>query len=1197
MTRSARQKSPFRVARRPLRLEGLEDRTVPAFTATLTGTIATFTGDGADDVVTFFAAGGLLGHSTLAGFNSDFDFESATAGDQTLAAAPTSTVNVNSGGGSDTIGFGSAVVAASTVTGRFNVNGEGGTDTVIWDDSTDPVARTVNIQGGIFNQVFIPFTGAAVGFGTAEVVNVLAGKGSDTVNVSEPGLTAVSLDAGDGDDLITFADGATLGGTVSGGAGTDTIDYSGYTTPVAVNLGANAPSLVAALGADQEVPPTASTATGTAAVTYNNVAHTFDVTVTVDGIAPADVTGFHIHRGAFGTNGPIIVDFAPGGVPIAPLTPTATGFTFTATGLALNPLHEAALLGGVTYVNVHTAANPDGAIRGQLVASAPFVAATGTATGTAGLSGVENATGGSGAFGDSLVGDKLANVLKGGPGKDVIVGAQGDDTMQGEADDDILIWSNGDNTDVMDGGAGADLVQVNGALGKGDVFTVGAAGARVDFRRTNLVPFALDIGTTEQFSVVGYSGDDTFTVSDLTGVTNLAGVNMAGLDGADTFSVVPQAAVTVRVLGGLPNAAPGDVLNVDTTGTTNPHLTGVTAGPADSRSGSWAFDDRQPVTFAGVEQVGGTADLSVVLADAPDPVAAGADLTYSIVVLNSGPLSATGVNLLTLVPAGTTFVSFTAPAGWTVTAPPVGGTGAVNASRDTLTTADSPQIFTLVVHVGPAASGMLSATATVSSAADANPGNDSDTEPTVVSITADLGVTKTNGTLSVVPGATTVYTIVVTNAGPGNADGVVVTDTFPGLTGVTFTAVGAAGAAGFTAAGSGALGDTLTLPAGASVTYTVTGTVAVAAGGTLTNTVTLTAPVGIADPNPANNTATDSDAVSLPQAPLVGAPNFAAGPDAGGGPTVTYYNPDGSAKFSVAAFDAAFTGGVRVAVGDFNGDGVPDLAVGTGPGAATRVRVLDGVTKAELFTIDPFEASFTGGVFVAAGDITGDGKAELIITPDEGGGPRVRIFNGGDFKQLADFFGIDDPAFRGGARSAVGDVNGDGKGDLLVAAGFGGGPRIAVFDGKTLFDPLPAVVGALPPKLFGDFFVFENTLRNGVFFASGDLDGDGFAEVIAGGGPGGGPRVFALGGKGLLSGTQTQLANFFAGDTASRGGIRLAVKNLDGDTRADLVVGAGTGAGSRVTGYLGKNIPADGTPPERFAFDAFAGFTGGVFVG
>ncbi len=60
---------------------------------------------------------------------------------------------------------------------------------------------------------------------------------------------------------------------------------------------------------------------------------------------------------------------------------------------------------------------------------------------------------------------------------------------------------------------------------------------------------------------------------------------------------------------------------------------------------------------------------------------------------------------------------------------------------------------------------------------------------------------------------------------------------------------------------------------------------------------------------------------------------------------------------------------------------------------------------------------------------------------------------------------------------------------------------------------------------------------------------------------------------------------------------RVAVKNLDGDNRADLVVGSGSGAGSRVTGYLGKNIAASGTPAAQFDFDALAGFSGGVFVG
>jgi hypothetical protein len=303
-------------------------------------------------------------------------------------------------------------------------------------------------------------------------------------------------------------------------------------------------------------------------------------------------------------------------------------------------------------------------------------------------------------------------------------------------------------------------------------------------------------------------------------------------------------------------------------------------------------------------------------------------------------------------------------------------------------------------------------------------------------------------------------------------------------------------------------------------------------------------------------------------------------------PRVRVYNPDGTAAFAVDP-GAAFTGGVRVAAEDFTGDGTPDVVLGTGPGGPTAVRVLDGVTKAELFTVAPFEATFTGGVFVAAGDITGDGKADLVITPDEGGGPRVRMFDGNGFGLVSDFFGIADPAFRGGARAAVGDVNGDGVGDLVVAAGFQGGPRVATFDGKSLGG------GQAPRVLFNDSFAFEQTLRNGVFVAAGDIDGDGFAEVIAGGGPGGGPRVTAFSGKSLLANAYDETANFFGGDPAERGGVRVAVKDLDGDTRADLV----TGAGTAVRAFFGKDVVTPGEPGAAFDLGNLSEFAGGVFVG
>ncbi|MFO0806899.1 MAG: pre-peptidase C-terminal domain-containing protein [Gemmataceae bacterium] len=330
--------------------------------------------------------------------------------------------------------------------------------------------------------------------------------------------------------------------------------------------------------------------------------------------------------------------------------------------------------------------------------------------------------------------------------------------------------------------------------------------------------------------------------------------------------------------------------------------------------------------------------------------------------------------------------------------------------------------------------------------------------------------------------------------------------------------------------------------------------------------------------------------VTVASARLIGYPQFSVATGAGA-TQVRFFDPDGTQRSSQQVFPG-LPGGVRTTSADFNGDGVAELVVGTGPGGPTFVRVFDGVSGQVIFETAPFEAAFVGGIYVSAGDVTGDGLADLVITPDEGGGPRVSIFSGGaNFGLIANFYGIDDSNFRGGARAAIGDFNGDGVGDLVVAAGFGGGPRVAVFNGNSLT--------GTPTRLFGDFYIFEEALRNGAFVSAGDVNGDGFADIIGGGGPGGGPRVYILSGADLLAGrgaNSNVLANFFAGNTESRGGVRVAAKNLDGDNMADLLVGDGTGAGSHVTTYLGADL-ATGIARPDLSFDAFPGFNGGVFVG
>ncbi len=335
------------------------------------------------------------------------------------------------------------------------------------------------------------------------------------------------------------------------------------------------------------------------------------------------------------------------------------------------------------------------------------------------------------------------------------------------------------------------------------------------------------------------------------------------------------------------------------------------------------------------------------------------------------------------------------------------------------------------------------------------------------------------------------------------------------------------------------------------------------------------------------DTSAFSPSVARPPRGLDGRLAFAG--SGSGASTVNLYDSSGAIAATLAAFPPGFTGGVRVAAGDFNADGVPDVVAATGPGTTTLLRVIDPVTQKVLFEVQPFESAFTGGVYVAAGDLNGDGVADIVVSPDEGGGPRVDVYSGAGFGKLASFFGIADPNFRGGARTAVGDVNNDKRADLGVAAGFGGGPRVAVFNGTTVATGAPTV-------LFNDFFAFEQTLRNGVFIAVGDINDDGFAEVIAGGGPGGGPRITAFSGKGLLTNQYVPVANFFAGNDANRGGVRIAARDLNADGSFEILAGDGPGGEGRLRVYTGSDLIQGGLDP-RLNVVAFAGAAGGVFVG
>ena len=307
---------------------------------------------------------------------------------------------------------------------------------------------------------------------------------------------------------------------------------------------------------------------------------------------------------------------------------------------------------------------------------------------------------------------------------------------------------------------------------------------------------------------------------------------------------------------------------------------------------------------------------------------------------------------------------------------------------------------------------------------------------------------------------------------------------------------------------------------------------------------------------------------------------FAIGAGATGGPIVHVFSAsDNRNVANFTAYEPSFRGGVLVAVGDVTGDGIPDIVTGTGNGGGPVVKIFDGKTYAEIASFLAYENSFRGGVLVAVGDVDGDGRAEIITGTGVGGGPVVKVWNASTLALVSSFAAYDISA-RGGVFVAAANVLGDARKEIITGAGAGGGPHVKVFNASG--------------GMLQSFFANDPSFTGGVTVSGGDLYGSGHANIVTGTGPGGDAnlRIFHPSSSGLILSEFVFGADKITGQPL-RNGFTVSASHVGGPNgRPIILAGAGPDYGPtvRVLDAVTLDFIAEILPFED-------GFSGGAYVG
>ena len=316
---------------------------------------------------------------------------------------------------------------------------------------------------------------------------------------------------------------------------------------------------------------------------------------------------------------------------------------------------------------------------------------------------------------------------------------------------------------------------------------------------------------------------------------------------SDTVTMPPGSTITYIVSATVSNSASGALDNTAT----------ITA-PAGVNDTDLSNNSSQDVDTIVPEF-----DLTVSKTDGQSTAVPGESLTYTIEVSNEGPNDVNNATVVDSFPTEFQNPQFTSSTTGGASGNTTSGSGNIN---DTINLpANSSVTYSVTGTVDSAATGTLTNTVTVAAPAgvtENNTSNNTATDTDTLDPEFDLQITKTNNTESVIAGESISYSIEVNNNGPSDATGVTIVDTFPSsIRDVSYTSTSQNGATGNTTSGAGSINDTVDMPAGSSVIYTVNATVDETATGTITNVTTVTGPNG--EINTTNNSSSETDEVAV----------------------------------------------------------------------------------------------------------------------------------------------------------------------------------------------------------------------------------------------------------------------------------------------------------------------------------------------